>query len=148
MCVICYISLIMLTSQIDHAVADEHVARLIAAIDTLRNDLDVIAAERMTSNGSAQQLTVEQLARQLGVSRSTVYAHWQEWGGYKLGAGTKAPIRFDGRTLQTLRSAAPRRSVSSARDLAPKAPRRRSRRRDLTGDAPRLAKPVIDTLGS
>ena len=45
------------------------------------------------------------MAERFGVARSTVYAHWQEWGGYKLGESAKAPIRFARADLALGRSA-------------------------------------------
>jgi hypothetical protein len=130
----------MRTGPIDRVV-DEHVAELIAAIDALRDDLEAIAAQRMTASGAAQLLTVDQVARQLGVSRSTVYAHWREWGGYKLGAGDKAPIRFASATLPIAKQG-PAPSVGNA--LARPGPSRADRkrqRRHLVRSSPRLAQP-------
>jgi hypothetical protein len=70
-----------------------------------------------------------------------VYAHWREWGGYKLGSGGKAPIRVDSTVLPIV---AP--NPSRHRQLAAKPTRRRGRnkrqRRDLLADAPRLIHPL------
>jgi hypothetical protein len=148
MCLICYSTLIMLNGSIDHLPVGEQLADLIAVMDSLRDDLlEAIAAEPMAPNGSAQQLTVDQMARRLAVSRSTVYAHWREWGGYKLGAGRSAPIRFDTHTLPSVGSVPQHRLAAAARGAAPNARRPAPQRQDLMGDAPRLAKPVIDVLG-
>ncbi len=88
--------------------ADERTAELIVARVTaaLREDIEALLTtftRRETPNGS---LTVEQLAARLGVARSTVYAHWQGWGGYKLGTGPKAPIRFSADRLPATRHGA------------------------------------------
>jgi hypothetical protein len=106
--------------------------RVIAA---LREDLEAITTEL---SAAPQQLTVEQVAQRLGVARSTVYAHWRDWGGYKLGASAKAPIRFDSEALPIVR---PPSAPAQPADLG-RSPQRRSRRRqrrgDLLVDAPRL----------
>lgn len=85
----------------EQRVIDERTIELIAqrVIAAIRDDLDAIAAELSSSRQATEQLTVGQIAERLGVARSTVYAHWREWGGYKLGTGDKAPIRFDGTAL-------------------------------------------------
>jgi len=82
----------------EQAQIDERTMELIAARVTaaLREDLETILAGLGHTVAPTPTLTVEQVARHLGVSRSTVYSHWREWGGYKLGSGEKAPIRFDG----------------------------------------------------
>src|SRR4051794_25732344 len=69
--------------------------RVVAA---LREELEAIATGLLTDNGS-QPLTVGDVADRFGVARSSVYAHWREWGGYKLGNSAKAPIRFEGPAL-------------------------------------------------
>ena len=61
--------------------------RVVAA---LRDELEAIAMSLLSDNGS-QPLTVGEVADRFGVARSTVYAHWREWGGYKLSEGAKAP---------------------------------------------------------
>lgn len=106
-------------------------------ITALRQDLEAIAAELAVPNGPAAQLTVDHVAQRLGVARSTVYAHWREWGGYKLGPSDKAPIRFDSIEL---RPTTPSPSAQAPGVNAASTPARRSRkRRDLLTDAPRLA---------
>jgi len=74
-----------------HVQADERRVELIAARVTaaLRDELETVLAALAAPATSAQTLTVKQLAARLGVARSTVYAHWREWGGYKLGNGQK-----------------------------------------------------------
>jgi hypothetical protein len=71
---------------------DDHTLGLIASrvVIALREELEAIAVELGKSNGSESLLTVDDVAERLGVARSTVYAHWREWGGYKLGGGEKA----------------------------------------------------------
>lgn len=81
-------------------------------------------------------MTVDQVAARLGVTRSTVYAHWREWGGYKLGAGKRAPIRFDASSLPNQAAESHNRSRGSAPEAAKRG--RRPERRALIIDAPRL----------
>ena len=124
---------------------DDQLIELIAGrvADMLQDNLAAIAAELAAPSARQPQLTVGQVAQRLGVTRSTVYAHWREWGGYKLGSGPKAPIRFDGATLPIDHPATPARRpdppVSSTR---PAGQRHRRPRRDLLKDAPRLTAPL------
>ncbi|MGH3609406.1 MAG: helix-turn-helix domain-containing protein [Pseudonocardiaceae bacterium] len=122
--------------QKEHARIDEQTMELIAAHITaaLREDLEAILAELGQSIAHAPALTVDQVARRLGVSRSTVYTHWREWGGYKLGNSEKAPIRFDGNHLPLTPHSPP-----EPRTAASPGPRPRRRRRELITDAPRFA---------
>ncbi len=108
--------------------------------EAIREDIEALLAALTQRNHptTTQSLTVQQLAAQLGVARSTVYAHWREWGGYKLGTGPKAPIRFNAHALPAAcdgaaGSPAPRPRPSH------RTPRRRRTRRELVEDAPRLA---------
>jgi len=118
-------------------VLDDRALETVAALVTasLRNELQALS-DALARAAASPTLTVEQVALRLGVSRSTVYAHWREWGGYKLGASERAPIRFDSATL-------PAASVARASRELPVARARtrthRRRRRDLITDAPRLA---------
>jgi transposase-like protein len=75
---------------------DEATIELIAArvAMQLREELEAIAADLVETRAHDRPLSVDDVAERFGVARSTVYAHWQEWGGYKLGDGQKAPIRF------------------------------------------------------
>jgi transposase-like protein len=133
----------MLRSVQEQSVVDEQTIELIAqrVIAAIRDDLDAIAAGLSTSPQATEQLTVGQVARQLGVARSTVYAHWREWGGYKLGASDKAPIRFDRTTLPIL---APGSSPHQPPPAKPTQKRRHKNRprRDLLADAPRVVRPL------
>lgn len=81
---------------------DEHTIELIAArvTESLRATLEAVVAELASTNGPQRPLTVEEVADRFGVARSTVYAHWREWGGYKLGEGDRAPIRFEESSLR------------------------------------------------
>jgi transposase-like protein len=141
--VICYNRHIVLAQGDDRPAMNEQTVELIAerVIEALRDDLEAIAAE-LSALRTDGQLTVEQVARQLGVARSTVYAHWREWGGYKLGDGPKAPIRFDTTSLPIVKpDRAPQQTPQVDRTPA-RRPDRRRRRRDLLGDAPRLVRPL------
>jgi transposase-like protein len=129
----------MLTGEPDARVMSEQTIELIAqrVIAAIRDDLDAIA-HGLSGPAAAEQLTVGQVARQLGVARSTVYAHWREWGGYKLGAGKKAPIRFDSTPHIVASDSSPHQPPPGK-----SAQRRKKRpRRDLLADAPRLAPPL------
>lgn len=54
---------------------------------------------------------VAELARRLGVARSTVYAHSATLGAIRLGFGPRAPLRFDyAAVLAALPTAGPRRA--------------------------------------
>ncbi len=134
----CYSDLqIEMVAGSDHLQADERTVELIAARVTaaLRDDLELVLATFTRPERENGSLTVEQLAARLGVARSTVYAHWREWGGYKLGTGPKAPIRFDADKLR-----APSHFTAS-QAAAPRPSRKTSRRRtraELITDAPRL----------
>lgn len=76
---------------------DEHTIELIAnrVTASLREELEAIVAGLVVANGWPRPLTVEEVADRFGVARSTVYAHWREWGGYKLGGRHNSSIRFD-----------------------------------------------------
>jgi hypothetical protein len=104
------------------------------------------AANRGDHGAADAHLTVGQVAERLGVARSTVYAHWREWGGFKLGNGVKAPIRFDVTTLPGThnvdRTRDGRDRTVSVRPPVPALARRRKRRRDLLTDAPRFGNPI------
>jgi transposase-like protein len=104
--------------------------------------LDAVAADNDVHDASGH-LTVGQVALRLGVARSTVYAHWREWGGFKLGSGLKAPIRFNAASLPG--STAPRKTSAQTQREKPTLPstnRRRKRRSDLLTDAPRFGDPI------
>jgi hypothetical protein len=134
----------MLTRRVHEASADDQAIALIAeqVIGALRDDLELIVAELSTPTTNSERLTVGQVAHRLGVARSTVYAHWREWGGYKIGGGPKARIRFDSSALPV--GAPARKKLHPAPDAQPirKRPRRRPPRRDLLVAAPRLATPL------
>jgi len=70
----------------------ELIADRVAAL--LREELEAIAADLARQSDPELPLTVDEVAERFGVARSTVYAHWREWGGYKLGQGKRAAIRF------------------------------------------------------
>ena len=116
---------------------DEQTIDLIAdrVIAALREDLETIVAELSASNNASDQMTVGQVAHRLGVARSTVYAHWREWGGYKLGPGDKAPIRFDSTALPIVRPSQTAKGTPTV-VTSLKRTHNRSRRRDLLVAAP------------
>ena len=123
------------TPEIDAQTIALIAERVIAA---LRGELEAIAMSLLTDDGS-QPLTVGDVAERFGVARSTVYAHWREWGGYKLGESVKAPIRFEGSGLP--RAVSARQSTDQEPTRGPK---RRRGRRELISDAPRFDHPVED----
>lgn len=127
-------------STIDATIIDFIADRVMAA---LREDLQALAGELLAAERS-EQLTVEQVARRLGVARSTVYAHWREWGGYKLGSGAKAPIRFDRAALPII-GPNPTPWPPAAVKPKPRREAKKRRRRDLLVDAPRLIQPLDGT---
>ncbi|MBV8734920.1 MAG: hypothetical protein JO120_09090 [Solirubrobacterales bacterium] len=113
----------------------ELIARRVA--DALRPELEAIAAQLEHRIPSESPLTVEDVAKRFGVARSTVYAHWHEWGGYRLGDSDKAPIRFESSQLPaTLAGEQPKAAMMTRR--------RRRRRRDLISDAPRMDHRIED----
>lgn len=118
---------------------DAHTLELITSrvISALREELEIIAAELGGTNGSGSPLTVDDVAKRLGVARSTVYAHWREWGGYKLGNGQNAAIRFSAGALPTHGTPSTRRS-QSGRGAAATSRRSPARRRPILRGAPRL----------
>jgi hypothetical protein len=124
---------------------DEQAVELIAArvTESLRQELlPLMMAPRQLE--ARPSLNVEQVAMLLGVARSTVYAHWREWGGYKLGRGRKAPIRFEASRLPAA-AGGPTPDAQYRAPVPGKPSRRRPRR--LIVDAPRLAD-VLDLSDS
>ena len=88
------------------------------------DDIDAIAqqvAARLTNQGLGL-VTVDQLARELQVERSWVYARWRELGGFKLDGSRNAPIRFD---LAVVRERLQSQQSSSAVKAPAATPRRR-----------------------
>lgn len=126
----------------EHMQADERTVELIAAHVTaaLRDELEAMIAGLTGPAATGRSLTVEQLASRLGVARSTVYAHWREWGGYKLGDGKRAPIRFDPDKLSIARHASAQAGSDQPQPRREPRPGKR-RRRALIADAPRLGQP-------
>jgi hypothetical protein len=118
---------------------DERVIDLIASrvARALKDELAEIAAALGQRTVSELALTVDDVAERLGVSRATVYAHWREWGGYKLASGSRAAIRFSARTLPTHSATS---SHPSRHETGPATARRRPRgsRRPVLRGTPRL----------
>lgn len=109
--------------EIDDRTIDLLAERLAAVF---REELESFAA-RLAPTGRA--LTVEQVAERFGVARSTVYAHWREWGGYKLGEAQNTAIRFPPHALPE----------ASTKDVAQQPKRRRTRKRgNVLKGAPRF----------
>jgi transposase-like protein len=131
---ICYSAWMLATGLI--TAIDESTIQLI--VQRVAAELQEIVAALTTQNDAARtHLTVDDVAALLGVARSTVYAHWREWGGYKLGDGDKSPIRFDVSALPT--SSATEQTTRKRSDVPHPNVRKRRRRRQLLTDAPRLA---------
>ena len=109
----------------------------------LREHLDSLVSELLVPTSTGDHLTVAQVAERLGVARSTVYAHWREWGGFKLSDGDKAPIRFPNGELLT--GKADRRQPRQSNERRSTIPTRRRRRRAaLISDAPRMGATGVD----
>jgi AraC-like DNA-binding protein len=129
----------MATSMTPDDTVDERVIELIASrvARALKDELAEIAAALGQRTVSESALTVDDVAERLGVSRTTVYTHWREWGGYKLGSGEKAAIRFSARTLPTHSGTS---SHQSRNETGPATARRRPRdsKRPVLRGAPRL----------
>lgn len=115
---------------------DEHAIQQIAdrVVQMLRDELANLATRIDNHNVVLHALSVDEVAKRLGVTRSTVYTHWREWGGYKLGPGDKAAIRFDPQRLLQHISKEPH-TDSRDRDQAPKARRSRRAKSVLRGEA-------------
>lgn len=121
-----------MSPEIDDRTIDLLAERLAAV---LREELETFAA-RLAPTGRA--LTVEQVAERFGVARSTVYAHWREWGGYKLGEAQNTAIRFPPHALPEL-------SATSTGTQRPKRARSRKRGAVLKG-APRFSSAIGEVL--
>ena len=123
--------------ELDERTIGEIVERVIAV---LRDDLDAFTAD-LSRPAVAEQLTVDQVARRLGVARSTVYAHWRQWGGYKLGSDERSHIRFDASSLVFGGS-------SASRDGLPVEPKKRRPVRRRTKRALIATSPRFDAVTS
>jgi transposase-like protein len=123
--------------ELDQETMDVLVHRVAAE---LSKQLEAMIADLVTPKAEPAHLTVADVAERLGIARSTVYAHWREWGGFKLGDAQKAPIRFPLDGLLTGAGASPR-AAKQARQDPPLPQRRRRRRTNVIGDAPRLPIP-------
>jgi hypothetical protein len=104
----------------------------------LRGHLETMFEELLTTRRAAEPLTVADVAERLGVARSTVYAHWREWGGFKLSEGEKAPIRFAVEQLPASTGDRGRSARYAGASMPRPRRRRRRRRNDLIADAPRF----------
>lgn len=122
---------------------DERTILVIAerVAEALRSELQTIAADLTATEAPDRPLTVGQVADRFGVARSTVYAHWRDWGGYKLGLGDRAAIRFPPTTLP---DASPKTSEPS-KSAGPETGRSRRRRdRPVLRGAPRMPSELGD----
>jgi transposase-like protein len=124
---------------VSHESIDDHTIGLIAGrvVTALREELEAIVVQLGRPNGSEPSLTVDDVAERLGVARSTVYAHWREWGGYKLGDGERSAIRFLPSTLPD-HARAPAQPTRNGRKLQTARRRSRTRGRPILRGAPRL----------
>lgn len=88
-----------------------------------------LVAERLERNGSAQDPLVDakELARRLGVTRSFVYEHARDLGAIRLGAGSRARVRFD--PAVAIRATQSTFSPEQAAASAMPPPRRQARKR-------------------
>lgn len=117
---------------------DERAIELIAqrVAEALRNELEAITTALAEHNRTQRPLTVGEVADRFGVARSTVYTHWREWGGYKLGTGNKASIRF---AQQALPEHPPQQGAVSDSGAGRRSPgKRRRRSRELLRSRPRF----------
>jgi DNA-binding CsgD family transcriptional regulator len=118
---------------------DDHTIELIAArvADMLKTELETIVADLAAASSPGRPLTVGEVADRFGLGRSTVYTHWREWGGYKLGTGDKATIRFDQQALPERPPDPTQPRQPSAKNNGPRRKRQRPRR-DLLRARPRF----------
>lgn len=122
------------SDSLDERTIEVIVTRVVGA---LRDELAEIAAGLGQTRAADLVLTVDDVAERLDVSRSTVYAHWREWGGYKLGAGEKAAIRFSASALPSHSATTPLPPPNGA-GPATATRRPRTRRRSVLRGVPRL----------
>jgi hypothetical protein len=97
------------------------------AEEQLERLADLIAA-RLANTPIAPQALVDAatLARQLGVSRATIYEHARELGAVRVGGAARGRLRFDPQqVLRTLSSKAALGEPPSARHAKPRAGQRR-----------------------
>jgi hypothetical protein len=102
---------------------------------------ETIVGALLQASGGRELLTVAEAALALRVTRGWLYANRVRLGGVALGAGPKAPIRFDARTLAA-------RLTAGAQDDDPPPPSRpptaRRKRRQTTAGADDALLPVRD----
>lgn len=109
----------------------------------LARDIAIELASMLADAPSAPQRTNRlvdsaELARQLGVSRDTIYAHAEELGGGRIGNGPRGRLRFD---LDIALECWMHRSVgegSAGGDVAAQAQKTRRRRGPAMGSAGEL----------
>lgn len=142
----------MSSGALPEPMLDERTIELIAArvADILRTEFEAIAADLTAHTDPPRPLTVGEVADKFGVARSTVYTHWRAWGGYKLGSGARATIRFDQEGLPE-RPPSQAGSPTSKAKKNGKTEKRSSPRRPLLRGRPRfprelLAEELVHTL--
>jgi hypothetical protein len=142
----CYSSGIMLVeASMEFPLTEQAIMRIAGRVaQTLRQDLEMIAAQVAAPGTRDDQPTVGEVARRLRVAPSTVCAHWREWGGFKLSDGARAPIRFDADRLPA-GERAPGQPRQRKTHPPSKATHKRRRRATLIADAPRLIAPLGET---
>lgn len=105
------------------------------AVAVTRESVEAIAAcvvelLREQEDNGREFVDAQELARILGVSRSTIYEHARELGAIRLGRGVRARLRFDvTKATAVLRS----RERTAARKTAARLPSSRHRRQRLAG---------------
>src|SRR5438046_258779 len=104
------------------------------AVDAIARRLEELLAPRIAqlveprAAGAPELIDAREVSRRFGVSRDWVYAHSEELGAVRLGAGSKPRLRFDpARVLQALTDRAEADDPPPSRPAAPAA--RLSRRR-------------------
>jgi hypothetical protein len=106
----------------------------VASVDAIARRVVALLAEELSEHARRRPELIDavEVARRLGISRSTVYEKSDELGAIRLGAGPRARLRFDARFIAALGT--PRiRSSAGTREV--QRPRRKHRRRRASSDA-------------
>ena len=125
-------------------VTDEHTAGWMnpAFVDAIARRVLELGSDRAIGQaaGGCALLTVAEVAAQLNVSQSWVYAHKRDLGAIRLGTGPKARLRFGARAVLSDLNGRET-SVRSAAS-GPLEPPRRTRRRLVSRPLPRVSRAV------